>query len=147
MKVNINIFSKIKNTSFQELIAYYLKINSKYVQIVLNEVKTYEDRKIDLDSFNKTYNSKGFNIILDETGKNLSTLGLNQKIESLKLEYSDINFYIANAFGFEKEVLDYVDFNLSLSNFTFQHEMCVVLILEQLFRCFNLQAGGKYHKQ
>lgn len=59
---------------------------------------------------------------------------------------SVINFYIGNAFGFEGEIEEKSDLLLSLSKMTLAHEQVNLILLEQLFRCMNLNAGGKYHK-
>ncbi|MFN6992437.1 MAG: 23S rRNA (pseudouridine(1915)-N(3))-methyltransferase RlmH [Fervidobacterium sp.] len=36
-------------------------------------------------------------------------------------------------------------FKLSFSKMTFTHEMCVILLLEQIFRSFKILNNEKYH--
>jgi 23S rRNA (pseudouridine1915-N3)-methyltransferase len=48
--------------------------------------------------------------------------------------------------GFAPAVLKKADLVLSLSPMTFTHEMTRLLLLEQLYRAYTINAGEKYHK-
>lgn len=144
MKIQIIKFYKTKDKNFNDLSNYYSKLLSKYAQIETQEIIIKEERKISSkDLQNK---ADGYNVLLSEKGNLIDTIKLAEKIEALKLNYSTINFIIGNAFGFTEEALLNSDFVLSLSPLTFPHEMAEAIILEQLFRCMNFSAGGKYHK-
>jgi 23S rRNA (pseudouridine1915-N3)-methyltransferase len=48
--------------------------------------------------------------------------------------------------GLSDEVLARADLLLSLSKMTFTHEMARLIIVEQMYRAFNILNGTGYHK-
>lgn len=57
-----------------------------------------------------------------------------------------ISFIIGGPDGLSRQVLNAADNVLSLSKMTFTHEMARLLLLEQLYRAYNIKNGTKYHK-
>ena len=60
--------------------------------------------------------------------------------------FSDVAFIIGGSFGLAEEVKAACDFRLSVSKMTFTHRMMRFILLEQVYRAFNILSGGKYHK-
>lgn len=58
----------------------------------------------------------------------------------------DIYFLIGGHLGVNQEVRKKSDFILSLSAFTFTHDMTRLILLEQVYRACTINAGSKYHK-
>lgn len=145
MKIKIYIINKIKNKQIEELVSYYLTLVSKYAKVELVSIFDKKEAKIKLDTVGKYFNDS-FNIILSEEGREFTTIDFAKKLESTKLNFSQVNFFIANAYGFEYEVKQKANIILSLSQMATGHELALVFLLEQLFRVSNLNAGGKYHK-
>ncbi|MBD3362936.1 hypothetical protein GF362_04410 [Candidatus Dojkabacteria bacterium] len=145
MKINIQLFSKVSDKNLMNLQNYYLKLISRYTKIEVKIRKTRKDKKINYNDIKK-YFGKGMNIVLTEHGKLYKTKTFSKYLKDLKLIETNLNFFIGNAFGFTKEVENKADLQLSLSPLTFSHELAHIVLLEQLFRCLNLAAGGKYHK-
>ena len=80
-------------------------------------------------------------------GKMLSSEALSQKISALALEgKSELVFVLGSSFGLSDEVKRRADFRLSMSEMTFPHRLARVMLLEQIYRAFQIQNGGKYHK-
>ena len=69
-----------------------------------------------------------------------------KKGSSLTGGYSSISFIIGGAFGMSEKVKKSCDMMLSVSRMTFTHRMMRVIILEQIYRAYNILSGGKYHK-
>lgn len=59
---------------------------------------------------------------------------------------SRITFIIGGSFGLADEVKSLGDWGLSMSKMTLPHHLARVFLLEQLYRAFSINSGGKYHK-
>ena len=59
---------------------------------------------------------------------------------------SNVVFIIGGSFGLDVEIKRKADFKLSMSEMTFPHQLARVMLLEQIYRAFQISSGGKYHK-
>lgn len=59
---------------------------------------------------------------------------------------STVSFVIGSSFGLSDEVKSRADMKFSMSPMTFTHQIARVLLTEQLYRAFQINTGGKYHK-
>jgi 23S rRNA (pseudouridine1915-N3)-methyltransferase len=87
-------------------------------------------------------------MLLDETGTQLTNRQLAGVFENAQQQsVKRIVIIIGGAYGVDDSVLARSDIVLSLSKLVFPHQLVRLLLTEQLYRSFNLLAGGKYHHE
>jgi 23S rRNA (pseudouridine1915-N3)-methyltransferase len=89
-----------------------------------------------------------FRIALDERGEGLGTRAFAEKLESLAMrgDIKTVAFLIGAADGHSASLRDACDLLLTLSPFTLQHELALLVLLEQLYRVASLKSGSPYHR-
>lgn len=91
---------------------------------------------------------KGSEIItLCIEGKLYSSEELSQVIENnANMGSGNIAFIIGGSFGLSETVKAKSKIRLSMSKMTFPHRLARIMLLEQIYRAFQIGAGTKYHK-
>ncbi len=159
MQINIIYVGNIKDKYFSDAVKEYEKRLSAYCKVVNTEIKeTKIPENASAAQINKAIEEEGekilsvlpqksYKIALAVEGTMLSSEELAKKIDfSLTGGYSSISFIIGGAFGMSEKVKKSCDMMLSVSRMTFTHRMMRVIILEQIYRAYNILSGGKYHK-
>ena len=79
-------------------------------------------------------------------GKQLSSEQLSRKIDAFSQESGTLCFVIGSSFGLHDSVKQRADLRLSMSPMTFTYQIARVLLMEQIYRAYQISTGGKYHK-
>ena len=86
-------------------------------------------------------------IALAIDGRTMSSEGFAAKLGDLALTgRSHIQFVIGGSIGLDEAVLRRADLRLSFSPMTFPHQLMRVILLEQIYRAFKINAHEPYHK-
>ncbi len=85
-------------------------------------------------------------VLLDERGKELSSRTLAARLADWQSDSRDLCFIIGGPDGVPDTIRQRADFIWSLSQLTLPHGMARVLLAEQLYRAWSLQAGHPYHR-
>ena len=86
-------------------------------------------------------------IALDERGSNLSTRELEKKWREWQVRsVKRVAFLIGAADGHTEELRRSCEQTLSLGRHTMQHELALLVLLEQIYRIHTLLAGSPYHR-
>ena len=79
-------------------------------------------------------------------GKNISSTQLAQKISEAFMVSSSLTFIIGGSLGLSDSVKARSDFKLSMSLMTFPHNLARLMLTEQIYRAFKINANENYHK-
>jgi len=91
--------------------------------------------------------AKAFTVVLDETGKELSSRELAAKLAAWQEQgVHDLVFIIGGADGVTETVKTKARFVLGLGRKTWPHKLARVMLLEQLYRAQQINNGHPYHR-
>lgn len=92
--------------------------------------------------------SKGmFRVVLDERGGAVTSRALAAKFAEWEMHGPrDVALLIGGADGHTDDVRQAAGWLWSLSPLTLQHELALVVVLEQLYRACTIKAGMPYHR-
>lgn len=80
-------------------------------------------------------------------GKEMDSVRFSQFLELCAVKgRSRICFVIGGSMGLSESVKENADLKMSMSPMTFPHHLARIMLLEQLYRGFQIQSGSKYHK-
>ena len=86
-------------------------------------------------------------VVLDERGKQLSSLDFANKIGDSQDRGRDMAFLIGCADGLASDLRKRADFVLSLGSATWPHMLARVMLVEQIYRGQEILAGNPYHRE
>ena len=132
---------KIRKQWIQEGIDMYLK---RLPGLKVLEIKDSTKKKEEY-WIKQIIKSNEILVTLNENGNTFTSKQLSQKL--LNCHNQNITFAIGGATGLSPSLSSSAAWQLSLSPFTFPHEIARLLLIEQLYRAKNITQGGPYHKE
>lgn len=80
-------------------------------------------------------------------GKPCSSEELSHRLTDFGVQgKTQITFLIGGSVGLDEELKRQADWRLSMSPMTFPHHMARIMLLEQIYRAYQIASGAKYHK-
>lgn len=80
-------------------------------------------------------------------GKTCSSEELSRRMSDYALQgKTQLTFLIGGSVGLDESLKREADWRLSMSPMTFPHHMARVMLLEQIYRAYQIESGTKYHK-
>ena len=160
IKINLLTVGKLKEKYWRDACSEYSKRLSAFCKLEIVELA--ESRLSDNPSEKEILSAlnneaKGFKPYIDKKssvniamcieGKQMTSEQFSQKISTLAVDgVSNLVFVLGSSFGLADELKKQSDFRFSMSEMTFPHQMARVMLLEQLYRAFQIANGGQYHK-
>ncbi len=87
-------------------------------------------------------------VTLDEKGRTYSSIEFAEKLNQWMVRSpSKIIFLIGGSFGISEKLHARADTKLSISSFTFPHQLVRLIFTEQLYRAFTILKNEKYHHE
>ena len=143
-KLYFVVVGKIKESFYREAVDEYVKRLSRFAKVEIKELAEGLNPETEAPAILRA--CKGYVIALAIEGEKLSSEGLAKKIKTLSDAGKDVTFIIGSSCGLSSEVKKNADFLLSFSDMTFPHQLMRVILSEQVYRAFMLNAGASYHK-
>ena len=158
-KVSIICVGKLKEKFYADAVAEYVKRLSRFCKLEIIELP--EERLPDDPSQAQIYAAlakeadairakipAGASIIaMCVEGKPRSSEELAQLMaQSANRGESHLVFLIGGSFGMHPSIKTQAAVKLSMSPMTFPHHLLRVMLLEQIYRGYQINAGTRYHK-
>ena len=157
LNVKIITVGKLKEQYLRDACGEYLKRLKRFGSVQVVELEEYRlsdnpsqkeiEKALEIEGNSIQKEVKGYMIAMCIEGKQLSSTKLAEKMSRISVEgQSTVSFVIGSSFGIAESVKKSADFKLSMSEMTFPHQLARVMLLEQIYRAFQINNNGKYHK-
>lgn len=90
--------------------------------------------------------AQSLTIVLDRKGKTISTLDLAKSMQDWIDHSQDVAIVIGGPEGVDPDFLSAADRIWSLSAMTFAHPLARIMLAEQLYRAWSINANLPYHR-
>lgn len=157
--IRIAAVGRVKEKWMRDGLADYLKRIQPYEKIEVVEVDDEKAPESNSDAENeavkltegrkllKNIKDNDFVILLDLAGKEMDSVSLSKKIEEIHTRgYNRITFVIGGSLGVSKELISRADMRWKISVNTFPHQLCRIIVAEQIYRAFRILHNEPYHK-
>ena len=134
LPIRILSIGKTPRGPIQELVEKYQTYLQAFAKLELIEVK--ELKEIPTDRVT---------ILLDERGKQMTSLAFAKWIGAFEDIGEPLCFVIGGPFGISDELKGQAKHRLALSEMTLPHDQAKTMLLEQLYRAFTILRGKSYH--
>lgn len=156
--VQIICVGKLKESYLRDAVQEYTKRLGAFCKLTITEIA--EEKTAQNDSaaqIAKAVQKEGEQILakikekstvfaLCIEGKTLSSPTFSQEIEHAAASGGELVFIIGGSFGLSDAVKNRANQKISFSKLTFPHQLFRVMLLEQIYRAYQILGGGKYHK-
>ncbi len=158
-KVTILCVGKLKEKFYLDAAAEYAKRLSRYCTLQLLELpecrlpeepspaEVQRALEAEAAAIREKLPRGGAVIALCIEGKPCSSVELSRRMADLAISgASQLTFLIGGSFGLSEALKKQADWRLSMSPMTFPHHLARIMLLEQIYRAYQIQQGTKYHK-
>lgn len=156
--IQILALGKCKESYLREACQEYEKRLSRFCQLQIVELEPVflpqspSDREIvqalEKEGAELLKRARGFCVAMCIEGKQLDSPALAAKIADAACggDNGAVTFFIGSSYGLASAVKQRAQLRLSMSAMTFPHQLARVMLLEQIYRSYQILNGTKYHK-
>lgn len=153
MKLRLLFVGKLKEKFAKEGCEHYRKKLGRFFKLEETQLKDApaklppeEKKKQEGQAILAAVSGKDFLIALDERGKSPASRQLAKQLTRwLEDPATAPCFLIGGPFGLSEEVKKRADATISFGAMTWPHELCRVMLLEQLYRAASINKNLPYH--
>ncbi len=152
MRYALYTIGKTQEKYLQTGIDIYRKKLTHYCQLDYEEIKAkklsdpQQQRELHAKLILDKIESSDKVILLDERGSPYTSLELSQRVDKWQMSGARrIVLVIGGPYGHHQSLYDRADEQLSMSKFTFTHDMSRLILLEQMYRAMSILRNEPYH--
>ena len=151
MNINLLCVGNLKEKFSRDCAGEYIKRLGAFCKLNVIEVKEQNVLEnpsliVEKEGEQIVKNLKGFVILCDVGGQEISSEKFAQKLQAISMENSTITFVVGGSFGVSEQVRSLANERISFSKMTFPHNLFRIMLLEQTYRAFTIINGKTYHK-
>ena len=131
---------KVKKAWIQEGINLYLK---RLPGLTISEIRDSNPEK-EAENILSIIKKEELIVVLSEESNLFSSITFSHKLSQLANQR--LVFVVGGSDGISSKIKNIADWNLSLSSFTFPHEIARLLLVEQIYRAYSIITNSPYHR-
>lgn len=157
MQITFICISKTTEKYLLEGIAVYEKRLSHYAKFQRIEIPDLknaknlskeEQKRKEGELILSKINNQDFVVLLDEHGKEFRSIEFSAALSKWQNQsIQHVVFVVGGPYGFDEQVYNRANTQLSLSKMTFSHQMIRLFFVEQLYRAFSILKSEPYHHE
>ena len=157
-RVTVLCVGKLKEKFYIDAAAEYVKRLQRHCKLELIELpeqrlpddpspaEIKKALRAEGDAIREKLPKGGAVIALCIEGKPCSSQELSRRMADLAVQgKTQLTFLIGGSVGLDEDLKRRADWRLSMSPMTFPHHMARIMLLEQIYRAYQIAAGTKYH--
>ena len=158
-RVTVLCVGKLKEKVYIDAAAEYVKRLQRHCKLELIELpeqrlpddpspaEIQKALRAEDDAIRERLPKGGAVIALCIEGKPCSSEELSRRMAEFGVQgKTQLTFLIGGSVGLDEDLKRQADWRLSMSPMTFPHHMARIMLLEQIYRAYQIAGGAKYHK-
>ncbi|MBN1334316.1 MAG: 23S rRNA (pseudouridine(1915)-N(3))-methyltransferase RlmH [Synergistales bacterium] len=153
MKITLISVGKPAEKFYHQAVQEYLKRLQRYSSIEWLVIPSCSGKNTvekirsgETESIIKVLRPRDRLVLLDMKGKTFESVAFASWLSSSICDISGrLVFVVGGPYGVSGNLRTRADVLLSLSQMTMPHELCLVFLVEQIYRAFSIIAGSSYH--
>lgn len=133
---------------YEQRLKHYISFETVVIPALKNTkaLSTEQQKQKEGEMLLKNIQSSDKLILLDENGKEYSSLGFSEFIQQqMNSGIKNLVFVVGGPYGFSEEIYKRANGKLSLSKMTFSHQMVRLFFVEQVYRAMTILKNEPYH--
>ena len=158
-RVTVLCVGKLKEKFYIDAAAEYVKRLQRHCKLELIELpeqrlpdepspaEIQKALRTEGDAIREKLPKGGAVIALCIEGRSCSSEELSRRMAEFGVQgKTQLTFLIGGSVGLDEDLKRQADWRLSMSPMTFPHHMARIMLLEQIYRAYQIADGTKYHK-
>ena len=158
-RVTVLCVGKLKEKFYVDAAAEYVKRLQRHCKLELIELpeqrlpddpspaEIQKALRTEGDAIRERLPKGGAVIALCIEGRPCSSQELSRRMAEFGVQGKTLlTFLIGGSVGLDEDLKRQADWRLSMSPMTFPHHMARIMLLEQIYRAYQIAGGTKYHK-